>query len=448
VAYWYGYPGPETRQTTMDSQNASKDVAARPPRVNSPDRSQVDPNPRSLDELIPEGHEARTVWELTETLDMEPLLKQIKAVEGHPGRTPIDPRILVALWLYATIEGVASARRLAKLCYRDDPFKWIRGGVNVNHHTLGDFRVQHADWLKEQVTQLVAVMLLEGLITLNRVGQDGMRVRACAGSGSFKKKETLDKLLVLAQEQWDCLQKEFETGAPELSARQRAARERAARERLERLQRAKEEQQKIAAAREARKKEDGENARASFTDPESRKMKMADGGFRPAYNPQFATDLDGLVIVGAGVINAGIDGGQMDPMLEQIEGNQGQLPDEYYTDGGFSTKDDIEKVGQRGVTVFTPVKEEKKRLEKGKDPFAPQKGDKPKVAEWRQRMGTPEAKEKYKQRTKCEWTNAMCRQRNMWQFTVRGLAKVKAVVWWYVLAHNLLRGVALRAAQA
>ena len=172
-------------------------------------------------------------------------------------------------------------------------------------------------------------------------------------------------------------------------------------------------------------------------------MKMADGGFRPAYNPQFATDLDGLVIVGADVINAGSDGGQMDPMLEQIEEHQGQLPGEYYTDGGFSTKDDIEKVGQRGVTVFTPVKEEEKRLKAGKDPFAPQKGDKPKVAEWRQRMGTPEAKVKYKQRTKCEWTNAMCRQRNLWQFTVRGLAKVKAVVWWYVLAHDLLRGVAL-----
>jgi len=344
--------------------------------------------------------------------------------------------------LYATIEGISSARKLAKLCYRDEAFKWIRGGVDVNYHTLGDFRVQHSDWLEEQVVQLVAVMLLEGLITLNRVGQDGMRVRASAGSGSFKKEGTLDKLLALAQEQWDRLQKEFETGSQDLSARQRAARER-----IERLQRAKEEQQKIAAAREARKKDDGENARASATDPEARRMKMADGGFRPAYNPQFATDLDGLVIVGADVTNAGSDGGQMDPMVEQIEEDQGQLPDEYYTDGGFSTKDDIEKVGQRGVTVFTPVKEQEKRLKEGKDPFAPQKGDKPKVAEWRQRMGTPEAKEKYKQRSKCEWTNAMCRLRNMWQFTVRGLAKVKAVVLWYALAHNLLRGVALRAAR-
>lgn len=428
----------------MDSEDASKDGTRHVPRLNSADRSQVDPNPRVLDELISEDHPARTVWELSGALNMDPLLQRIKAVEGHPGRRAIDPRILVALWLLATIEGVSSARKLARLCYRDDAFKWIRGGVDVNHHTLGDFRVEHAEWLEEQITQLVAVMLQEGLITLNQVGQDGMRVRASAGSSSFKKEQTLDNLLAVAQEQWERLQEEFETGAQELSARQRAARERAARERLERLQRAKEEHRKIAAAREARKKEDGENARASTTDPECRKMKMADGGFRPAYNPQFATTLDTLVIVGVDVINAGSDGGQMDPMVVQIQENQGQLPGEYYTDGGFSTKDDIENVGNRGVTVFTPVKEEGKKTREGKDPYAPQKGDKPRVAEWRQRMGTPEAKEKYKQRSKCEWTNAMCRLRNLWQFTVRGLAKVKAVVLWHVLAHNLQRCVVLR----
>jgi transposase len=93
----------------MDTQDASKDGAARSPRLSTPDRSQVDPNPRIVDELIPQGHEARTVWELTGTLDIERLLGQIKAVEGHPGRRHIDPRVLVALWLYATIDGVSSA---------------------------------------------------------------------------------------------------------------------------------------------------------------------------------------------------------------------------------------------------------------------------------------------------------------------------------------------------
>ena len=135
-------------------------------------------------------------------------------------------------------------------------------------------------------------------------------------------------------------------------------------------------------------------------------------------------------------------------MVEQIEEEQGVFPEEYYTDGGFSTKEDIENVGQRGVEVYTSVKETEKQQREGKDPYAPRRGEGPKVTEWRERMGTAEAKEQYKQRCKCEWPNAQCRNRGLWQFTVRGLAKVKAVVMWYVLVHNVLRMVALRAEHA
>lgn len=316
----------------------------------------------------------------------------------------------------------------------------------MNYHTLADFRTQHAQWLEQQIVVNLAVMRQEGLIDLHVVGQDGMRVRASAGSGSFKKEEKLEEFLNEAQVQWDRLQQEFENGSPKLTARQRAARERAARERLERLQRAKEERQKIAAGRERRKKGDGEQARASTTDPEARRTKMADGGYRPAYNVQFATTLDTLVIVGADVVNAGGAGGQMDPMVERIEQQQGESPNEYYTDGGFSTFGDIEKLGQRGIEVYTPIKEEEKQKREGKDPYAPRSGEGPGVTEWRARMGTPEAKEKYKQRCRCEWSNACCRNRGLWQFTVRGLAKVRGVVLWQVLAQNLLRMVALRAA--
>lgn len=429
----------------MDWQEAAQKTAGQRPRLQCPDRSQVDPNPKILDDLIPKDHPAREVWDLVEDLDMTPLYQEIKAVEGHAGRTPIGPRILVALWLMATIEGISSARRLATLCRRDDVFKWIRGGVNVNHHTLSDFRTAHPEWLKEQVVEIIAVMLKEELIELNQVGQDGMRVRASAGSGSFKKEEELEELFEEAQQQWDRLQEAFEQGSSEGSARERAARQRAARERIERLEAAKAERQKVAAAREARKKGDGKNARASTTDAEARRMKMGDGGYRPAYNVQFATTLDTLVIVGADLINAGSDGGQMDPMVQQIEEDQGELPDEYYTDGGFSTKDDIEKLSQRGCIVYTPVKEVKKKRREGKDPYAALGSDTPEVAQWRVRMGTEEAQTKYRQRSKCEWPNAVCRNRGLQQFLVRGLDKVKPVVLWYVLAHNLLRLVALRA---
>jgi hypothetical protein len=318
--------------------------------------------------------------------------------------------------------------------------------VDVNYHTLSDFRTSHPQWLKEQVVTNIAAIRAEDLADLETIGQDGMRVRASAGSASFKKAETLERLLEAAEQRWDDLQEEFEQET-ELSARQQAAQERAARERIERLKQAQEEVNQVARQREKRKKGDGASARASTTDAQARRMKMGDGGFRPAYNVEFATDLDNLVIVGADLINAGGDSGQMEPMVQQIEAEQSPLSEdaEYYVDGGFSTKEDIESVGQRGVTVFAPVKELKKQEQQGKDPYAAKPGDSPEVAAWRERMGTEEAKEKYKQRSKTEWPNAECRNRGLQQFLVRGLAKVKSVVMWYVLIHNLLRMVALRA---
>ena len=430
----------------MNRQDASTHTAARSPRMRFPDRSQVDPNPKTIDDLIPPEHKARLVWELVQDLDMTALYDQIKAVEGHAGRPSIDPRILTALWLYATIESTASARELCRRCYDCDPFKWIRGGVDVNYHTLSDFRTSHPQWLKEQVITNIAAIRAEDLADLETIGQDGMRVRASAGSASFKKAAALERLLEEAEQRWDDLQQEFEQET-ELSARQQAAQERAARERIERLKQAQEEVKQVARQREKRKKGDGASARASTTDAESRRMKMGDGGFRPAYNVEFATDLNNLVIVGADLINAGSDSGQMEPMVQQIEAEQSPLSEdaEYYVDGGFSTMEDIESVGQRGVTVFAPVKELKKQEQQGKNPYASKPGDSPEVAAWRKRMGTEEAKEKYKQRSKTEWPNAECRKRGLQQFLVRGLAKVKSVVMWYVLIHNLLRMVALRA---
>lgn len=430
----------------MDWQDASNQPAFRTPRMKSPDRSQIDPNPKRIEDLIPPDHKARLIWELVQDLDLTPLYEQIKAIEGHAGRPPIDPRVLTALWLYATDEGIASARELNRRCYDCDPFKWIRGGVDVNYHTLSEFRTDHSEWLKQQVVANIATMRAEGLVSLDTIGQDGMRVRANAGNDSFKKPGRLEQLLEEAEEQWDHLQREFEQGT-KLSARQQAAQERAARERIERLKQAQKEVKQVAEQREKRKKGDGESARASTTDPPARRMKMGDGGTRPAYNVQFGTDLNSLVIVGADLVNAGSDAGQIEPMVQQIEAEQEPLPDdaEYYVDGGFASNQDLERVGQRGTTVFAPVKAVEKKKKKGEDPYAPKRGDTPHVAAWRQRMGTAEAQEKYKQRSKTEFPNATCRNRGLQQFLVRGLAKVKTVVLWYVLIHNLLRMVALRA---
>ena len=432
----------------MTREDATKSaVESRPsPRIYSPNRSLVDPYPKKIDELIPPDHKARTIWRLIEDLNLTALYQEIKSVEGHAGRPAIDPRILVALWLYATDEHIASAHELARRCTDCDPYKWICGGVHVNYHTLADFRVEHPEWLAEQVITNIATLRADGLASLDKLGQDGMRVRVNAGNDSFKKAEKLSRLLEEAQQQWDQLQQEFEQ-TDDLSPRQHAAQERAARERVERVKKAQEEVKKVAEQREKRKKGDGATARASTTDPEARRMKMPDGGFRPAYNVEFATDLDSLVIVAADVINAGSDSGQMEPMVQRIESEQEPLSEntDYYADGGFATQDDIQSVGQRGITVFAPVKEAARQQQDGKNPFTRRQGDPQHVGAWRERMGTPEAREKYKQRSKTEFPNATCRNRGLYQFLVRGLKKVKSVVMWYVLTHNLFRMVALRA---
>ena len=431
----------------MTRQDSNSDAQKQPaPRISLPDRSRVDPNPKRIDELIPESHKARLIWALVEKLDIEPLYQGVKSVEGRPGRPVIDVRILVALWLYATDEHVSSGHEVACRCIDCDPYKWICGGVDVSYHTLTDFRVEHPEWLGRQVVANIAAMRAEGLVSLDTIGQDGMRVRANAGSDSFKKAEKLAQLLEEAEQQWDELQEEFERNE-QLSPGERAAEEHGARERIERVRQAQEEVQQVAEQREKRRKGDGETARVSTTDPEARRMKMGDGGTRPAYNVQFATDLDSLVIVGVDVVNAGSDAGQSEPMVQQIEADQEKLPDaaEYYIDGGFASNADLENVSGHGVTVYAPVKAAKKKQQRGEDPYAPKRGDTPHVASWRQRMGTAEAQEKYKQRSKTEFPNATCRNRGLQRFFVRGLGKVKTVVLWYVFIHNLFRGVALRA---
>lgn len=418
------------------------------PRFCRPDRTQVDPHPRPLDELVAADHPVRAVWEFVLQMNLTALEADYRAVEHHPGRPPIDVRLLVALWLYATLEGIASAHQLNQRCTRDDPFKWLCGGVSVNYHTLSDFRSNHADWLAEQLTWSVAVLRSEGLVDLNRVGQDGLRVRASAGAGSFKRQAKLAEAYQEAQQHWQTLQAELQENPGVLNARQRQAQLRAARQRLQRVARAQQHWQQIEAQREKRKKGDGEKARASTTDPEARRMKMPDGGYRPAYNVQFATTLDTLVVVGVDVTNAGTDAGQMTPMVEQVNESCQATPPEWYVDGGFATQEDITQASAQGTVVYAPIKEEAQKLQQGKDPYAPAKGDTPAVAAWRQRMGTAEAKAKYRARSLCEWTNATSREHGLTRLLVRGLAKVKAVALWHGLAVNLRRTLTLRAAQA
>jgi transposase len=421
--------------------------AYRKPRINRPERFQCEMYAESLDQRLDSDHEARVVWSVVEGLDLSPLDNQIRAVEGVAGRNASDRRVLFALWLYASIDSVGSAHRLEVLCHEQRPYEWLRGHVGVNYHMLSDFRTAHGDLLKQIHADVLAGMLAEGLVSLETAAQDGMRVRASAGSHSFRRLPTLEEAQRQAREHLDKLEQDADEN-PAVPARQQQARERAARERQERVTKAIEAVKHIAEQRESRKKGDGVKARASTTDPEARTMKMGDGGFRPAFNVEMATDSASGIILDMDVTNEGSDAGQMKPMMDDIKEMLGQAPANLLTDGGFSTVADIEATEQGGTTVYTPVKEEAKQKKAGKDPFAAKKGDSPIMAAYRQRMGTDAAKELYKLRPQtAELSNARLRNQGVYQLPVRGLVKVKAVLWWHVLAVNLLRARILRAAR-
>jgi transposase len=409
-------------------------------------RDQVEMRVCSLDSLIPDDHPTRAVWDYVAQLDLSGLLGKVKALAGQPGKPATDPRLLLALWLYATLRGIGSARELARRCdpeIGEVPFQWICGGVSVNYHTLSDFRVGHGEVLDGLLTGSVAVLLEQGLVVLERVAQDGLKVRASAGAASFRRRPRLEELQEQARQQVEALKGELAADPGAATRRQQAARRRAAEDRAERLRRALEQLPQAEAAKAA-----GERgkARVSTTDPEARVMKMGDGGFRPAYNAQLATDTQTQIITGVDVTNAGSDQGQLAPMVEQHEQRYGERPRGALVDGGFTKKDDITAVEKAGTTVYAPVPTPK---DPARDPHAPLPSDTPEVGAWRQRMGTPEAKGIYKERAStAECVNAQARSRGLYQLRVRGLAKAKAVLLLYALAHNLMRVAALRAARA
>ena len=433
------FPLPDATEPPVARVNAE-------PRVQRPNRTQLQWRPIDLEALLPPAHRARVVWEFVEGLDLGPLYHTIKAVEGHAGRAAIDPAILMALWLYATLEAVGSARALARLCEEHDAYRWLCGGVSVNYHALADFRVDHAEVLDGLLTTSVAALMAEGLVALTRVAQDGVKIRASAGGASFRRGERLAQCLAEATAQVGALREQLEADPGAGSRREAAARRRAVEER----------QRRVAAALaqvpglEARRRKAGVKgpARLSTTDPDARVMKMADGGFRPAFNAQLMTTTQGQVIVGVELTNAGTDQGQLHPMVEQVQRRYGGGPTEVLADGGYVDLDDLRAVAgaEHGCTVYAPPPG-------ADDPTRAHRPlwrvDDALVGEWRQRMATAAAKAVYRERAATsECVNALARNRGLRQLGVRGLRNARAVLRWFALAHNLMRAACLRGAGA
>lgn len=412
------------------------------PRMREPVRDQIELRAVDLEALMAADHPVRVIWAYVEKLDLRELEEAIRARAHTPGQAPASPRLLLALWLYATSEGVGSARALARLCESHDVYRWLCGGVSLNYHGLADFRTAHPELLDRLLSENVASLSVAEVIDLEEVAQDGVRVRASAGTKSFRRRKKLHKELRKAQRLIRQL-KEEATDDPQASSRRIvAANERAAREREARVAAALKKLAEIEAERERRSKtnkkevEKQKEPRASTTDPDARVMKMADGGFRPAYNCQLATVAGGQIVIVAEAKTVGSDRGLARPTVEEINRRYDRSPKRYLIDGGFNKNEDTEWAAKRGIKIYGPPSRSKHQ----RDPYEPRDKDGPGVAAWRARMRSPHGKSVYKRRAQAECINARFRNWGLQQFTIRGLKKVETVLRWFALTNNILAG--------
>ena len=423
-------------------QMNARAVAAGDARLREPVRDQVELRAFDLDSVIGPAHSARAIWDYVQRLDLRSLEQAVRARQHTPGQAPVSPRLLLALWLHATSEGIGSARALARLCESHDAYRWLCGGVSVNYHGLADFRTAHPDLLDQLLSESVATLSAAGVINLDEVVQDGVRVRASAGAGSFRRKKKLHKELNKAKRLIEQLKQEANDDPDASNRRIRAARERAADERAARVAAALDKLAEIEAERVRRAKTNKKQTakqkepRVSTTDPQARIMKMPDGGYRPAYNCQLGTVAKGQIVVSVDVTATGSDRGLLRPMLDRLKQRYRRRPKRYLVDGGFNKNDDIEWAAGAGVKVYGPPTRSKHKS----DPYAPRRDDGCGVAAWRRRMQSPHGKAVYKRRSMGECINARFRQWRLSQFTVRSRAKVHTVLSLFALANNILQG--------
>ena len=410
-------------------------------RLETAERSQVEFQQSSLDDLLSADHRARQVWDYVEGLDLGVLYGRVRTTVQSTGRPAIDPAILMSLWLYGTLEGVGSARLLDRLCTSDSAYRWLCGGVSVNYHTLSDFRSEAGAVLDDLLSRSMAGLIASGLVDAQTIAVDGLRVRASAGSSSFRSGERLAELHAAAKEAVEQLRAEVEEDPGSAERRTKARRQAVAEDRLRRLEEARrahaelEERRQEADRKQRRKKpRGGKPVRASTSDPQARVMKMGDGGYRPAYNVQIMTAAEGAHIIGISVTNEGTDHGLVKPAVDEVERRYGIKPRRALADGGYYSKTDIEALHAEEIELFCPFPK------KGKgDPAVPRRGDKAGTIAWRQRMASEHGRDTYKRRFATERPHAHMRNHGLQRLLVKGIEKVKAVVLWHAHAFNFLQ---------
>jgi transposase len=495
----------QKERTPVDVRYAAKPAK---PRFEPIDREQLSWRMVNVDRFIAEDHPARAIWEFVGKLDLSAYTSKVRAVEGMAGRPQLHPRLLISMWIYAYSNGVGSARAIERLCASDPAYQWLTGTEVVNAHSLSDFRVAHEAGLKELFVQVLALLSSDGLITLERVMQDGTKIRASAASNSFRTEKGIQAAIQAAKEHVDAVD---QTPEEETTRRAIKASERAKRERGQRLQSALEELGKL-----QEDAKDKQKARVSTTDPEARVMKHADGGFAPSFNVQLNTDAANGVVIAVDVTQAGNDVQQLASGVDHVEQNLGNKPKQVVADGGYVSRDNIIEMQSRGVDFIGPQsddankgkhlykcrgispeyhnskfvyesdenryvcpqgqflpydsKSERKsfvilryRAEKGVCQACPAKGqccpknqkagrsinrisEFPEVLDFREKMQTEEAREVYRQRAQvAETPNLWIKEKfKLRKFSVRGLRKVGMEALWACITYNIRLWIRLR----
>jgi transposase len=428
-------------------------------RVLEANRSQLSWDLVDLEGLLPADHRARLVWGFVETLELTPFYAAIGSREGEAGRPAADPKVLLALWLYATLEGVGSARELDRLVGRDVAYRWLAGGVPVNYHGLADFRVGWSEALDRLLSQSVAALVSEGLVALDEIAVDGTKIRSPASARSFTRGGRLERIERQAVERVARLKAEVAADPAAVSRRRRAAQERAAREAEAKVKKARAALDRLRREKEAREKTHPQEEKrkgapsVSLTDLEARRMRFADGAVRAGYNVQTAAVPDKGLIVAVKTSDRRNDHGLARPMVEEVVRRHGRAPRRVLFDQGYALRRDIEALaahpagpvevyapppGEKPEADLRPAGRESRRYKRAREPQA--------VKDWRARMQTEEGQAVFRRRKLIERIHAHYKQRGLGLLTVRGLIKTQAVALWHALANNLMVGHRLRTA--
>jgi transposase len=430
-------------------------------RVLEANRSQLSWDLIDLEALLPADHRARIVWRFVETLDLRPFYEAIGSREGEAGRPAADPKVLLALWLYATLEGVGAARELDRLVKRDMAYRWLAGGVPVNYHGLADFRVGWSGELDRLLTESVTALVSERLVELDEIAVDGTKVRSPASSRSFTRGGRLERIEQQTAARVARLKREVASDPAASTRRRDAAQERAAHEAeakvakaraaLDRLRKEKAEREKTHPRDEKQK----DAPSVSLTDPQARRMHFPDGAVRAGYNLQTAAVPDKGLIVAVMTTDRRNDKGLARPLVDEVVRRYGRSPRRALFDQGYASRADIEALVEHPagpVAVYAPPPSEKpeadlrpsgqasRRHKRAKEPRA--------VKDWRARMQSEEGQAIFRRRKLIERIHAHYKNRGLDRLSVRGLVKTQAVALWHALANNLMVAHRLRTADA